>query len=166
MRDQNSFNKVILVGNLGQDPEVRVISQSERAVANFTLATNERIFNPSTNQADIRTEWHRIVVWGKLAEFCQNYLNKGKQILLEGRLRTEKWQDRDGNQRTTTKIHAYAITLLGRREDTSAGFDETFENGEGNPPRRAERGGGRFPESRGTGAIPDLETEDDDDVPF
>jgi single-strand DNA-binding protein len=153
MRDVNSLNKVILIGHLGQNPELRYIPQTERAVANFTLATNERIFNPNTNESDIRAEWHRIVVWGKLAEFCEKYLAKGKQILLEGRLKTEKWQDRDGNQRYTTKVHAYSITMLGKRDesiskeesftDTDQDFSPDFRDDEAGP-------------------VP----EDDDEVPF
>jgi len=116
MRDVNSLNKVILVGRLGQKPELRVLPQKERSVARFSLATNERLFNPSTNEASVRTEWHRIVVWGKLAEFCERYLDQGKQILIEGKLRTRSWQDRDGNKRTTTEVEAQSIVLLGRRE--------------------------------------------------
>ena len=71
MRDVNSLNKVILIGRLGQRPEIRVIPQRDRSVARFSLATNERLFNPQTNEASIRTEWHRIIAWGKLAEFCE-----------------------------------------------------------------------------------------------
>lgn len=154
MRDVNSLNKVILVGRLGQDPEVRYISQTDRAVANFSLATNERVFNANTNESDIRTEWHRIVVWGKQAEFCEKYLSKGKQILLEGRLKTEKWQDRDGNQRYTTKVNAYSITLLGKRDETPGG-DSYPERGQHEP---------NFPSSNQ--AIPDIPSDSDDEVPF
>lgn len=117
MRDINSLNKVILIGRLGGDPELRYLPQTERAVAKFSLATNERYFNPSTNESDIRVEWHRIVTWGKLAEFCEKYLNQGKQILLEGKLRTRNWQDREGNKRYTTEIEAQNIVLLGKKED-------------------------------------------------
>lgn len=159
MRDVNSLNKVILVGHLGKDPEIRYIPQSNRAVANFSLATNERIFNPQNNESSDRTEWHRIVTWGKLAEFCEKYLSKGKQILLEGRLRTDKWQDRDGNQRYTTKIHAYTITLLGRRDDTEAASDFSRSKPEKQPQPDDE-----FPSD--DDSFPDIENEDDDDVPF
>lgn len=153
MRDVNSYNKVILIGRLGGNPEVRYIPQTDRAVANFSLATNERTFNPSSNESDIRTEWHRVVSWGKLAEFSEKYLTKGKQILVEGRLKTEKWQDRDGNQRYTTKVYAQSITLLGRRDDSA----------EGRP--YSESGGGQeFPsESK---AMPEINTNEDDEVPF
>jgi len=117
MRDINSLNKVILIGRLGQNPEIRYLPQTERAVARFTLATNERFFNPRTNESDIRAEWHRIVVWGKLAEFCEKYLTQGKQIYLEGKLRTRSWQDREGNKRYTTEIEARNIIFLGRKEE-------------------------------------------------
>jgi len=82
MRDINSLNRVMLIGHLGGDPEIRYIPQTERPVARFTLATNERLFNPTTNETSDRTEWHRIVAWGKLAEFCEKYLNRGRQIYL------------------------------------------------------------------------------------
>ncbi len=120
MRDVNSLNKVILVGRLGQKPESRYLPQKERQVVHFTLATNERYFNKSTNEAVNRTEWHRIVVWGPLAEFSEKYLTQGKQILLEGKLRTRQWQDKDGNKRSTTEVEAQSIVLLGRREEGAA----------------------------------------------
>lgn len=146
MRDINSLNRVILLGRLGQKPEIRVLPQQDRSVARFSLATNERIFNRNTNETSDRTEWHKIVVWGKLAEFCEKYLDKGRQVLIEGRLRTRSWQDRDGNKRTTTEIDAQSIVLLGggRREgaaeagpvaDTAVtdfpGEEETPASGEG-----------------------------------
>lgn len=118
MRDINSLNKVILIGHLGGDPEVRYLPQSERAVARFNIATNERSFNPTTNETKDYTEWHRIVAWGKLAEFCEKYLVRGRQIYIEGKLRTRTWQDRDGNKRFTTEINAQNIVLLGKRELT------------------------------------------------
>ncbi len=151
MRDINSYNKVILVGRLGADPEVRYIPQSNRAVANYSLATNERIFNPQTKESEDRTEWHRVVSWGKTAEFCEKYLSKGKQVLIEGRLRTDKWEDRKGNQRYTTKIHAYQITLLGKRGDT-----ETIQS----PPDLEDESD--FPSDQN---MPDTDSEDED-VPF
>jgi single-strand DNA-binding protein len=116
MRDVNSLNKVILIGRLGQRPEIRHLPQSDRSIARFTLATNERSFNPQTNQATIRTEWHSLVAWGKLAEFCERFLETGKQILVEGKIRTRSWQDRDGNKRKTTEIEAFNIVLLGPRD--------------------------------------------------
>jgi len=153
MRDINSFNKVILVGRLGADPDIRYIPQSNRPVANYSLATNERIFNPQTKESEDRTEWHKVVSWGKTAEFCEKYLSKGKQILVEGRLRTDKWEDRDGKQRYTTKIHAYQVTLLGKREDTDT---ETMQS---QPDYQDESD---FPSDKN---MPEPDGEDED-VPF
>ncbi len=153
MRDINSLNKVILIGRLGQNPELRYLPQTERAVAKFTLATNERYFNPSTNESDIRAEWHRIVTWGKLAEFCEKYLNQGKQIYLEGKLRTRTWQDREGNKRSTTEIEAQNIILLGKREEIpEKTLDEESEPAPQDSPEEE--------------ASPEKEWEDEDEVPF
>jgi single-strand DNA-binding protein len=121
MRDINSINRVMLIGRLGGKPELRYLPQNNRAVARFTLATNERYFNPTTNEGQMRVEWHRIVVWGKLAEFCDKFLDQGKQICIEGKLRTRSWQDREGNKRSTTEIEAQNIVLLGKREEATAG---------------------------------------------
>jgi single-strand DNA-binding protein len=158
MRDQNSLNRVILFGRLGQKPEIRVLPQTGRSVANFTLATNERLYNKTTNETKERTEWHRIVVWGPQAEFCERYLDKGRQVIIEGKLRTRAWQDRDGHKRSTTEIEAQSITLVGGR-------------GEGAP--EGGRGGGYAPDAE---APSDFPGEDDtaggpgeggdDEVPF
>jgi len=104
-----SVNKVILLGNLGADPELRH-TPSGQSVANFNLATNERVQRDG-NWED-RTEWHRIVVWGKLAERCDQYLNKGSSVFLEGRIQTRKWQDREGGNRYTTEIVAFSVQFL------------------------------------------------------
>jgi single-strand DNA-binding protein len=119
MRDVNSLNKVLLIGRLGQKPELRYLPQNQRAIARFSIATNERIFNPSTNESRTRTEWHRIIAWGKLGEFCEKFLTQGKQVYIEGKLRTRSWQDREGNKRTTTEIEAQNIVLLGKREESA-----------------------------------------------
>jgi single-strand DNA-binding protein len=152
MRDINSLNKVLLIGRLGRDPEVRYISQTERAVANFNLATNERYFNPKTNEGEIRAEWHRIVAWGKLAEFCEKFLNQGKQILVEGKLRTRSWQDREGNKKYTTEVHAQNIILLGKKDDGMG--EKSFEEF----PTSSD-----FPSEERADSI---DREDDDEVPF
>jgi single-strand DNA-binding protein len=115
MRDTNSLNRVILLGRLVRKPELRTIPQTGRPVANFTMATNERFFNKDTRETKDKTEWHRIVVWGPQAEFCERYLDKGRQVLVEGKLRTRSWQDRDGAKRSTTEIEAINITLIGSR---------------------------------------------------
>ena len=106
-----SVNKVILVGNLGRDAELRY-TPGGAAVATLNLATTE-VWNDKGGQRQEKTEWHRIVLWGKQAESLQEYLTKGKQIYVEGRLQTRQWDDKDGNKRYTTEIKADRITLLG-----------------------------------------------------
>ena len=106
-----SINKVILIGNLGADPEIRYTS-SGTAVANFRIATNDRWTNKNGEKEE-RTEWHRIVAFGRLGEICGEYLSKGKPVYIEGRLQTRTWEDRDGNQRTTTEIIATTMQMLG-----------------------------------------------------
>jgi single-strand DNA-binding protein len=104
-------NKVILIGRLGADPEVRYTSNGG-AVANFNMATNESWMDKS-GQKQERTEWHRIVVWGKLGELCGQYLSKGRQAFVEGRLQTREWTDKEGGKRYTTEIVAQTIQFLG-----------------------------------------------------
>ena len=107
-------NKVILVGNLGRDPEVRYTSDG-KPVANFTMATTERWSDPSSGERKEKTEWHRIVVWGKQAEIAGEFLRKGRQVYVEGSLQTREWTDRDGNKRQTTEVRAQRFQMLGRR---------------------------------------------------
>ncbi len=109
-------NKVILVGNLGRDPEVRYTGDG-KPVANFTMATTERWSDPSSGERKEKTEWHRIVVWGKQAEIAGEYLRKGRQVYVEGSLQTREWTDRDGNKRQTTEVRAQRFQMLGRRSD-------------------------------------------------
>jgi single-strand DNA-binding protein len=104
-------NKVILIGNLGADPEVKYLSGGT-TVANFRIATTENRLNRSGEKVAM-TEWHRIVAFGKLAEICGEYLNKGKQVYVEGRLRTRSWEDKDGNRKWTTEIVATQMQMLG-----------------------------------------------------
>ena len=114
-----SVNKVILVGNLGRDPELRYIP-SGQAVANFTLATNERWRDKDGNNQE-RTEWHRIVVWGKSAENCAQFLQKGRSVYIEGKLQTQEWEDKDGNKRRTTEVVAQTVQFLGGRGGAESG---------------------------------------------
>jgi len=109
-----SVNKVILIGRLGQNPEVRY-TPGGAAVANFSVATNET-WNDKSGQKQERTEWHRVVVWGKLAELCNQYLTKGRQVYLEGRLQTRQWQDKTEQTRYTTEIHAQTVQFLGANQ--------------------------------------------------
>ena len=109
-----SVNKVILVGHLGRDPELRY-TPSGTAVANFSLATNDA-WTDKAGEKQERTEWHRVVVWGKQAEIAGEYLSKGKQVFIEGSLQTREWNDRDGNKRQTTEVRAQRVIMLGRGE--------------------------------------------------
>ena len=106
-----SVNKVILLGRLGANPEIRY-TPSGAPVANFNIATSES-WNDKGGQKQERTEWHRIVVWNKLAELCNQYLAKGRQAYIEGRLQTRQWDDKDGNKRYTTEVIATTVQFLG-----------------------------------------------------
>lgn len=106
-------NKVILIGNLGADPEVR-FTPGGQAVANFRVATSES-WNDKNGQKQEKTEWHRIVAWGKLAELCGEYLKKGRQAYIEGRLQTREWTDKEGKKNWSTEIVANQVTFLGQK---------------------------------------------------
>ena len=145
----SGVNKVILIGNLGGDPTVRYTPQGT-AVANFNIATTERFTNKSGEKEE-RTEWHRIVAWGKLAEICQQYLKKGKQVYVEGRLQTRQWEDQQGQKRQTTEVVANNMQMLGRAGESSGDF-----------------GGGSqdFSPEPAAQPTPAGHTADDDDLPF
>jgi single-strand DNA-binding protein len=114
----SGVNKVILVGNLGANPELRY-TQGQQAVANLRIATTER-WTDKSGQKQEATEWHRVVVWGKQAEICGQYLTKGRQVYIEGRIRTRQWQDQSGQKRYTTEIVAQNVQMLGGRGDGAA----------------------------------------------
>ena len=122
-------NKVILIGNLGADPEVKYLSNGT-TVATFRIATSENRVNRSSGEKTTMTEWHRIVAFGRLAEICGEYLNKGKQVYVEGRLRTRSWEDKDGNRKYTTEIVANQMQMLGAAGGVAAGSGD-IEKGEG-----------------------------------
>jgi single-strand DNA-binding protein len=107
-----SVNKVILIGNLGADPEIRATASGE-SVCNLRLATTEKWKDKASGEARETTDWHRVVFYRRLAEIAGEYLRKGSPIYVEGRLRTRKWQDKDGNERTTTEIEGNELTMLG-----------------------------------------------------
>ena len=113
------INKVILVGNVGVDPEVRTL-ESGTKVARVRLATTERIYNRQTQESKDYTEWHTVILWGGLADVADKYVRKGSQLYIEGRIRSNKWTDKDGIERTTVEIVAGDMKLLGRRGDAPA----------------------------------------------
>lgn len=129
-----SINKVILIGNLGRDPEVRY-TPSGTAVANFSIATTENWTNRD-GERESRTEWHRIVAWGRLGEICGEYLAKGKQVYIEGRIQTNEWEDQEGNKRQTKEIVALTMQMLGSRTPGESLSDESPSPG----PARTSRG--------------------------
>ncbi|MCK5505049.1 MAG: single-stranded DNA-binding protein [Thermodesulfovibrionia bacterium] len=145
-------NKVILVGNLGRDPEVRY-TKNGQAVASFSLATTERWTGKDGNKEE-KTEWHRIVAWGKLGEICGEYLVKGKQVYIEGRLQTRDWDDKDGNKKSTTEIVANNMVML-----SQAGGAQQSYGGD----QQAASAGGQAASSGGGSETDDFE---DDDIPF
>lgn len=131
-----SVNKVILVGRLGQNPEIRY-TPSGAGVTNFSVATNES-WSDKSGQKQERTEWHRVVVWGKLAELCSQYLQKGRQVYVEGRLQTRQWQDKDGQTKYTTEVQAQTVQFLG----AGAGAGTGAEMGGGHANRGMGQSGG------------------------
>ncbi len=143
------LNKVMLIGHLGKDPEMRYTA-SGLAIANISLATTERV------KGEDRTEWHRIVAWGRLAETCGQYLGKGRQVHIEGRIQTRDWEDKDGNRRTTTEIVAYDLIMLGGRDSGEGrGRDDGYSGsggyGRGGRSEGRERSGGYDEGRRGEG---------------
>jgi len=121
------INKVILVGRLGRDPEVRY-TRSGDAVANFSLATSEEWKDKNTGEKQEKTEWHRIVAWRRLGEICGEYLHKGSQVYVEGKLQTRSWEDRDGNTRYTTEIVAQSMQMLDSAGRAASGPEAAEEH--------------------------------------
>ena len=159
------INKVILVGNLGQDPETRYMP-SGAAVTNFTVATNESWKDKQTGEQKDRTEWHRVAMFNRLAEIAAEYLRKGSQVYIEGKLRTRKWQGQDGQDRYTTEIIADEMQMLGGRGGAGGG---SFGGGGGQQSGGQQGGGqqgGGGPQGGGS-APPQPGPDDfDDDIPF
>ena len=141
------INKVILVGNLGADPETRYMP-SGGAVTNLSIATSESWKDKQTGEQKERTEWHKVAMFNRLAEIAAEYLRKGSQVYIEGKLRTRKWQDRDGNDRYTTEIVADEMQMLGGRGGGMSG------------------GGSRGEQESGGSSRPPAPDDFDDDIPF
>lgn len=159
------LNKVMLIGHLGNDPELRTTA-SGQSVANFTVATSENFKDASGNWQD-RTEWHRIVVWGKLAEICSQYLKKGRQVYIEGRLQTRSWDDnKSGEKKYATEIVCTDMQMLGSPKEQGSGYGDagnSFERPQYNQmPRETRQNPSDF-SSQSPG--PAME-HDKDDLPF
>ncbi len=157
----STLNKAMIIGRLGQDPEIRY-TQSNTAVANLSIATNER-FKDSMGEWKERTEWHRVVAWGRKAEICQQYLKKGSQVYIEGPIQTRKWEDRDGQTRYTTEVKALRLLML-----DSAG-DADIEQGP--PPAGQQQPAPGSNSDQNESVSGDVDLNDkfddiDDDLPF
>jgi len=146
MSQVRSLNRVILVGRVGKNPEVTVVASNSRQLAKFSLATNEGYFDQGSSAwKDLPTEWHNIVAWGPLAQKVEKSLGKGDMVLVEGKIHTRKWQDKNGQDRWNTDIQAENIIVLDRRKDQAAGT--------GTPYPSAKSGRNQFPDA-GEGGIP------------
>ena len=143
------INKVILVGNLGKDPEVRHL-ESGASVANFPIATTESYKDKNGNRQD-QTEWHNIVLWRGLAEIAEKYLKKGSQVYIEGKLRSRSWEDKDGNTRYITEVVGDSMTMLGGGARTNEASSSSSSD---------------MSSSKKENKNPDLSEEKDDDLPF
>jgi single-strand DNA-binding protein len=163
------INKVILVGHLGRDPEVRY-TQDGRPICNFTMATTEQWKDKNSGEKREKTEWHRVVVFGKLAEICGEYLSKGRQVYVEGRLQTRKWQGQDGQDRYTTEVvidQRGTMQMLGSRDSAGGGGGGGYRQGAPSGGGGGYGQGATTPSGGGGGdygqpSYPDNE----DDIPF
>ncbi len=154
------INKVILVGNLGRDPEIRYVPNGG-AVANLNIATSESWRDKGTGEKQERTEWHRVVFFGKLAEIASEYLKKGAQIYVEGRLQTRKWQDKSGQDRYTTEIVGSDLQMLGGRGGMGSGDGPPMDM----PYESSGSGAGAQP-TQSSPPAPGGKDDFDDDIPF
>jgi len=158
------INKVIIVGNVGGDPETRYMP-SGSAVTNLTVATNESWKDKQTGEQKERTEWHRVEMFNRLAEIAAEYLRKGSQVYIEGKLRTDKWQDKSGQDRYTTKIIADQMQMLGGRGGSGGGGN--FGGGSQDGGQGGGQSGGKSGGQGGGNAPPQPGPDDfDDDIPF
>src|SRR4051812_8946794 len=160
-----SVNKVIIIGNLGRDPEVRY-TPSGSAVCNVSVATTRNWKNKDSGDKVEETEWHRVVFYDRLAEIAGEYLKKGRSVYVEGRLKTRKWQDKDGAEKYTTEIIAEEMKMLGGREGMGSGADDGGSGGSGYSERPAPAsrpaGGAAKPAARSSTGFDNM----DDDIPF
>ena len=164
IRDRaRGINKVILIGNLGADPEVKYTG-SGNAVTNLRIATSESWKDRNTGEQVERTEWHNVVLYGRTAEVAGEYLRKGSQVYLEGRLQTRKWQDKEGQDRYTTEVVANEMQMLGGRGGSSAGGD--FDAASSSAPRPARPARSAQAAAAPAAAVPGGDAGFDDDIPF
>jgi single-strand DNA-binding protein len=156
-----SINKVILIGRLGKDPEVKYTNNGS-PVAKFTLATDE-VFKDRAGEQQRRTEWHTIVAWNKLAQICGEYLTRGKQIYIEGSIRSRQWEDQSGNKRTAYEIVARDMKMLGSRADSERLDSGAAERASATPPERSGIDPSASPDFSSAPPSPEIT---DEDTPF
>lgn len=159
-----SVNKVIIVGNLGRDPETRYMPNGE-AVTNIAVATTESWKDKGSGEKKELTEWHRITFYRKLAEIAGQYLKKGSQVYVEGRLQTRKWTDKDGVERYTTEIIADSMQMLGGRQGMGGGSSAPMEDDYSSAPARQNPGAGSAARPAASKPAPNF-SDMDDDIPF
>jgi single-strand DNA-binding protein len=126
------LNKVMIIGHLGRDPEMRY-TPSGRPVTTFTMAVS-RSWNTVDGERHTETEWFNVVAWGNLAEICKQYLNKGQQVYIEGRLQTRRWEDKEGNKHTSIEVVANEMMMLGDRRDNNQSQEQAADEGQAEPP--------------------------------
>ena len=161
----SGLNKVMLIGNLGKDPEVRY-TPGGQAVANFNIATNEN-WTDKAGQKQERTEWHRIVVWGKQAELCGQYLKKGRECFVEGRIQTREWTNKEGQKQYTTEVVANHVVFVGGRGDAASAGQNRGADDFGPPPPGFDESPGGGPSNGGpSNGAPSNGAGGDDDIPF
>ena len=157
----SSVNKVILIGNLGKDPEMRYLPSGE-AIANFSVATSENWTDKTSGDKKEATEWHRVAFFGRTAEVAGQYLKKGAKIYVEGSLRTRKWQDKDGQDRYTTEVKGDVMRMLDRRGEGSGPMDQEPPSMESRPPEARRAAPTKAAPARAASGFEDM----DDDIPF
>jgi len=166
---RRGVNKAILIGNVGADPELRY-TPGGSAVTNFNMATNES-WTDNSGERQERTEWHRIVVWGRLAEICNQYLRKGSKVYIEGRLQTRSWEGQDGQKRYTTEVVARDMQMLDSRDEMGGDQGAGFDRGGGGqrpaaPGPTGSQGGNQGGSPAGQSPEPPPYNDADDDLPF
>ena len=155
-----SINKVIIIGNLGRDPETRYMPDGG-AICNISVATTDK-WKDKNGEMQEKTEWHRVAFFGKLAEIAGEYLKKGSQVYVEGRLQTRKWQDKDGQDKYSTEIVANQMQMLGSRQGSGGGAGRAAETGSGG----GEEAGGSRPQSKAPAKSGGKFDDFEDDIPF
>ena len=154
----SGVNRVYLIGNLGRDPEIKHLN-GDTSVCNFSIATSEKWKDKQTGEMQEKTEWHRIVAWRRLAEICNQYLHKGSQVYIEGKLQTRSWEQDDGTTRYMTEVVANTVQFLGGRSDSGGSGNNGDGNRNGRPEGEADWGGSSGKSNNG-------QPPPGDDIPF